>query len=78
MKEAIQLDIELEKVKKDPKYIDYFSKLVSQKLGKNKVETEKLLNDALAYFKDKEQGDFYGELLCLQEKNYLLTCKEDL
>lgn len=72
MKETIQLDIELEKVKKDPQYIDYFSKLVSQKLGKNKVETEKLLNDALAYFKDKEQGDFYGELLCLQEKNYLL------
>lgn len=72
MKETIQFDIELEKVKKDPQYIDYFSKLVSQKLGKNKIETEKLLNDALAYFIDKEQGGFYGELLCLQEKNYLL------
>lgn len=71
MKEAIRWDIELEKVKKDPQYIDYFSKLVSQKLGKNKVETEKLLNDALASFKDKEQDDFYGELLYLQEKNYL-------
>ena len=72
MKETIQLDIELEKVKKDPQYIDYFSKLVSQKLGKNKIETERLLNDALAYFKDKEQSSLYGEFLCLQEKNYLV------
>jgi len=72
MIETIQLDIALEKVKKDPQYIDYFSKLVSQKLGKNKVETEKILNDALAYFEDKEPSEFYGEIVYLQEKNYLL------
>ena len=72
MIETIQLDTALEKVKKDPQYISYFTKLVSQKLGKNKVETEKLLSNALAYFKDKELSECYGELLYLQEKNYLL------
>ena len=72
MIETMQLDMVLEKVKEDPKYIDYFSKLVSQKLGKNKIETEKLLNNALTYFEDKEKSEVYGELLCLQGKNYLL------
>lgn len=77
MIETIQLDVTLEKLKNVPQYIDYFNKLVSQKLGKNKIETEELLNNALAYFKDKENSKFYGELLCLQEKNYLLHGEVD-
>ena len=69
--ETIQLNVALEKVKNDPQYMDYFSKLVSQKLGKDKIGTEKLLNDALAYFQDTGYTNVYGELLFLQEKNYL-------
>lgn len=69
--ETIQLDVILEKVKNNPQYIDYLSKLVSQKLGKDKMGTEKLLNDALAYFQDTEYTNVYRELLFLQGKNYL-------
>lgn len=71
MKESIQLEVEFEKVKKDPQYIDYFSKLITQKLGNNQVETEKLFNQALEDFKNQESTSFYGELLYLQGKNNL-------
>ena len=71
MKEQIQLEIEFEKIKKDPQYIDYFSKLVTQKWGNDQEETEKLLNHVLNHFKDQESSYAYAEFLYLQAKSHL-------
>lgn len=67
--EGLDLKKETNKLKKEPQYIDYFSKQVSQKWVNNKEEIGTVIQEVISYYKDKEDASSYKKLLFLQEKN---------
>lgn len=64
-----QLQIEIDKIKQDPQYIDYFIKLIGQKWGESEGNIEATIDEMILYFKTAKEGKIYGKLVLLKERN---------
>ncbi len=67
MVEQLHMEEELNKIKENPQSIDYFIKIMSQKMGS---DVEQIIDQAILYYKKTEHTDIYRELIVLQAKSY--------
>lgn len=63
--QTMQLVKEMDKLKNDPQYIDFFCKMMKQKLGEDKEIIGNIIDEGILYYKDSSQV-VYGKLLILK------------
>lgn len=66
MKRKIELEKEVDKLKSDPQYIDFFSKIIRQKLGENREVIQKIILEAIENYQQNNEPKIYGKLLLLK------------
>ena len=67
MVEPLHMEEELNKIKESPQSIDYFIKIMSQKMGR---DVEQVMDQAILHYKKTGYIEIYRKLVVLQEKFY--------
>lgn len=70
MTELIKVQEEIIKLGHDPQYIDYFKKMV--KNNWHIQSYKELLDEAITYYKDKEEQSIYNICILLRQKNEMI------
>ena len=66
MEQEVQLEQELEKLKNAPQSIDFFMKVMRQKLGENEGTFKQIIEKAIGYYQETNEQAVYGKLLLLK------------
>ncbi|MBP3888913.1 MAG: GGDEF domain-containing protein [Cellulosilyticum sp.] len=85
MEQEIEILKELEKLKNAPQYVDLFCNIMQQKLGENQEAFTRIIDDAIAYYKNNVSLEVCTKLIRVQldqaliygELDYVIKTGED-